>query len=202
MGAQEQDTTTTEVTTRPRLVPNLVTGEQLNVTEATTDELAAARDAIKVKEQTELAGYKHDIDRELARRLDRQGKRSATVGPWKITVPAPTKTVWDGEAAFAAITQLIKDDVLDKDVRARCVTPVTTYKAQHGELVKLLKHTDQRVRDAIAACQTEVDVTSRSASVTPVAGAKLPAAPEAIDTTATEVDPLTGTEAQQGGTDV
>lgn len=149
------------------LIPHPKTGEAIAVVQDTpTDVLAELRDAIVEHERAVIGGWKRLVDDELRRRLDYEGRRSAEVGTWKLTVPGPTKTEWDAAGAYRALRGLVRAGLISKDRADEAVERVVDYKARHGSLSQLLKHADERVRDAIAACRSDVPVDNRRVSVT------------------------------------
>lgn len=156
-------------------IPHPTTGEAIAIVATTpSDVLADVRD--RLVEQVAVAnGWKRSIDAELTRRLDYEGTRSAEVdgaaGRFKLTGKAPTKTVWDGDEAHRALRRLVRAGLISKERAAACVERVVTYKPRHGELAKLLKHADDRVRDAVAACASETE-QDRSVSVSRVHAAQ------------------------------
>jgi hypothetical protein len=130
------------------------TGEVVDLAAATTTDLADLRDAL-LEHEHGLAAVKRRIDAELCRRLDFEGKRSARVGPYKLTASAPVSVEWDAEAAASALRRLVRAGALSAEAAAEAVTRVTTYKPVHGKLNALLRHADERVREAVAECKTE-----------------------------------------------
>lgn len=157
-----------EIVVHPR------TGEAIEVRDAATNVLAALRDAIVDWERSDVARWKHAIDAELRGRLDHESVRSATVGRgtarFRITVPAPTKTVWDAERAYMEVRALVRQGLISETAAGRAVERVVEYKAKHANLKQLAEHADERVRDAIGACRSAitVDPKDRRISVTPV----------------------------------
>ena len=151
----------------PVMIPHPRTGEAIAVIAATaTDTLAALRDAIVEHERSTIAEWKHAIDAEITRRLDLDGVRSAEVGDWKVTVPAPIKTEWDARAAYNALRRLVRLGLISKDAAGRAATRSVSYSVAHGQLKQLMKHADERVRTAITACQQDAVVPRRNVSVT------------------------------------
>lgn len=139
------------------------------VADTATDVLADARDAL-VTHEADVRSIKQAIDRELTRRLDYEGTRSTEIdggaGRFKLTGQAPTKVEWDGELLAKKLRSLVRAGLISKERAGACVERVVTYKAKHGELVKLAKHADERVRAAVEAGRREVDVPHRTVSVT------------------------------------
>jgi hypothetical protein len=157
-----------EIVVHPR------TGEAIEIATAATNDLAALRDAIVDWERTDVAGWKHAIDGELRDRLDHESVRSAVIGRgtarFRITVPAPTKTVWDGAAAYKAARDLVRQGLISETAAGRAVERVVEYKPKHAALTQLAAHADERVAGAIGACRStvKVDPKDRRVSVTPV----------------------------------
>jgi hypothetical protein len=159
---------------RAEIVVHPRTGEAIEIRGAATNELAGLRDAIVDWERSDIAGWKRAIDEELRGRLDHESVRSATVGRgtgrFKITVPAPTKTVWDAEQAYKAARELVRQGLISETAAGRAVERVVEYKAKHAALIQLAAHADERVRDAIGGCRSTVavDPKDRRISVSPV----------------------------------
>jgi hypothetical protein len=160
--------------TKAEIVVHPRTGEAIEIRDAATNVLAALRDAIVDWERSDVARWKRAIDAELRGRLDHESVRSATVGRgtarFHITVPAPTKTEWDGEAAYKAARELVRQGLISETAAGRAVERVVDYKPKHAVLKGLAEHADERVRDAIGACRSTivVDAKDRRISVTPV----------------------------------
>lgn len=151
------------------VVPHPLTGEVIRiVAETPSDALAELRDAIVAQERGIIADYKALIDRELRGRLDHENTRSATVGHWKISVPGPTSTVWDGPRAYKAVMRLVRQGIISKAAALSAVERVVDFKPKHAALVALSKHADERVRNAIAECRADEPVANRRVSVTRV----------------------------------
>lgn len=150
----------------PTEVPNFRTGELLVLSEATTSDLADARRAVSDQRQ-ECERLARVIDRELTHRLDFEGRRSATVGGFKLTGTAPTREVVDGEALHAALTTLVEAGAISAEALERAVEVVTTYTPRKAEVNLLRKHADENVRDAVAACISDEAMENRRVTVTP-----------------------------------
>jgi hypothetical protein len=159
---------------KPEVIPHPVTGEAIAIVKDTaTNVLAELRSAIVDHERSVLRRWKRLIDDEIRDRLDEENVRTATVGPsrgtrWKVTVPAPTTTEWDGEAAYKAVRELVRQGLISATAAGRCVERVVEYKPKHNELKKLADHADERVRAAARACRTIAPVDDRRVTVTPI----------------------------------
>lgn len=161
--AEPVETGTEIVKVEPVLHP--VTGELIALPDAPTDRLAELRDAF-VAAGHELRAAARAVDRELAQRLDHEGTRSTRIAGWKLTVAAPTKTSWDGHALYLSLRALVRAGLISDDARVRCVRRRVVYETTHGELVKLERHADERVRAAVAAGKHVDDVEERRVTVT------------------------------------
>jgi hypothetical protein len=166
------DTTPTTDVDRPAApsVLHPVTGELVPVVADTpTDVLADVRDRL-VEHRRDVDATCRILDAEVSRRLDYEGARSASIaggaGRFKVTVAAPTKTEWDAPALYRALRRLVRDGLISKDRADAACRRVTDYKHAHGSAAALLKHADERVRDAVAACRRDVPVDNRRVSVT------------------------------------
>ena len=150
----------------PTPVVNYATGEVLVLSEATTTDLADARRAASEK-RSECESTARLIDRELTHRLDFEGKRSATVGRYKLTGTAPTREVVDGEALHQALTELVEAGALSQEAADEALEVETTYTPRKAKVNILRKHADKRVRDAVAACIEDEAMENRRVTVTP-----------------------------------
>lgn len=158
----------TDVAVRPT-VAHPTTGEVVEVVPATpSDVLADVRDRL-IEHKGEVDAACRVIDDEIARRLDYEGTRTTevagTVGRFKVTVVAPTKTEWDAPALYRALRKLVRAGILSKDRADAACRRETTYKATHGSASQLLRHADERVRDAVEACRSDVEVDRRRVTV-------------------------------------
>jgi hypothetical protein len=145
-------------------VVNPATGESVELASETTDRIAAERRGVTDLKRA-LDQYASHLDDELTRRLDRMGRRSADVGGWTIETKAPTTTDYPVDALRGALEDLIDADLLDEAVRDDLIVPTTTYKLNRTRLNTLLKHPDERVREALAACAVESEVARRTVTV-------------------------------------
>lgn len=153
----------------PTPVVNYATGEVLVLSEATTTDLADARRAASDK-RGECESTARLIDRELTHRLDFEGKRSATVGRYKLTGTAPTREVVDGERLHQALTELVEAGALSQEAADEALEVETTYTPRKAKVNILRKHADKRVRDAVAACIEDEAMENRRVTVTPTTG--------------------------------
>jgi hypothetical protein len=146
-------------------VVNPATGEALELSTEATDRLAHERRGVTDVKRA-LDQYATHIDEELTRRLDRMGRRSAVVNGWKIETKAPTSTDYSVPALRVVLHSLVHANVLDPAVVDEVLVPVDPcpVKLNRVRLNTLLKHPDDRVREALAACAVETEVR-RSVSV-------------------------------------
>ena len=147
------------------IVVNPATGNTLDLPSETTDILAAERlDVIETKRA--LDNYASHIDTELTARLDKMGRRSANVNGWTIETKPPTTTDYPVDALRGALEDLIDADLLADEVMDDVLVPQpVTYKLNRVRLNTLLKHPNERVREALAACAVETEVARRSVTV-------------------------------------
>lgn len=139
----------------PPLV-NPMTGEVVPL-DLETDLLARERRAA-TEMKTAINQYVAAVDEELTRRLDRMGRRSADVGGFSIETKAPTITEYPEEQLRGALEDLIDADLLDDAVLDEVLVPQpVTHKLNRTRLNTLLKHPDERVREALAACAVETE---------------------------------------------
>lgn len=145
------------------------TGELIDLVDGTTDQLAELRDAL-VEHEGEVRIVKRAIDATLVARLDAENVRSATVGRWKLTAPSALKTSWQGAELHKRLRALVREGVLTDLAVSRAVRREVAYATSHAELVKLERHADERVRDAITAGKqvTPVEAHERRVTVKPL----------------------------------
>lgn len=141
------------VPTPSQVVVNPATGEAIELASEATDLLAAERKGV-TELRSDLANYAFYLDEELTRRLDKENTRSADVGEWHIETKAPTTISFEPDRLAVAIHDLIAEDLLGESVAERVFIPQPD-KINRREVDKLLKHSDKRVREHIAAAGTE-----------------------------------------------
>lgn len=129
------------------VVLNPATGELLDVANASTTDIADWRlRAVELKR--ELDAMSSDLDVELARRLDAEGRRSARVGDYELTVPAPSKTEYDVERLGIALEALVRDGRIARGFAERCIKVEIKRSAKASEVTRMLAHVDPEVRAA------------------------------------------------------
>lgn len=145
------------MTSTELVVVNPATGNALDLADTATDLLAAERrEVVDIKRA--LDQFAAALDEQLTHRLDRMGTRSATVGQWTIETKAPTVTEYPADVLRSALEDLIDADILDDAILNEVLVPQpVTYKLNRTRLNNLLKHPDERVRDALAACAVETE---------------------------------------------
>lgn len=136
------------------------TGELIPLHDATTDLLAELRETI-IENGRRWQEVARAIDAVLASRLDHEGRRSATVGGFKLKVPAPTKVTYDGAQLWAALRRLEAEGVLSAAAVDGCVEVVTDYKVKVASVNTLARHSDERVRAAVADARSEEEQERR-----------------------------------------
>ena len=130
------------------------TGELIPLHDATTDLLAELRETI-IENGRRWQEVARAIDAVLASRLDHEGRRSATVGGFKLKVPAPTKVTYDAEVLWDGLAALVPD-VISADAFDSAVEQVTTFKVKSQTVVNTLaRHPDERVRMAVDQARKE-----------------------------------------------
>lgn len=147
----------TETSTELVQVVNPATGEAVELASAATDHLAQERRSVTDLKR-DLDHYATFLDGELTRRLDRMGRRSASVGGWGIETKAPTTTEWDEALLYEALVDLVDWELLEAEVVDEVLVPVEPVprKLNRTRLNTLLKHPEERVRKTLEACSQEV----------------------------------------------
>lgn len=145
------------------LVADLATGELLDLRSAPPETLAAALDALRVR-QREYKEWGSALEDELRRRLAMRQRKDMVWGDWEVTLKSTNESVWDVEGLEAELQTLIDEGV----VTAReCVGIVTRETVVHRtEINRLLGRLTGAALKAIEDCRSwrpkgrgHVDVT-------------------------------------------
>lgn len=142
-----------DVATRSSAAINPATGVTVDLATEATDLLAAERRDV-TELRAALAMYASYLDDALTARLDKENTRSAEVGGFRIETKAPTTISFEPGRLAVAVHDLIAEDLLGESVAERVFIPQPD-KINRREVDKLLKHSDKRVRDHIAAAGIE-----------------------------------------------
>lgn len=132
------------------LAINPATGNTLQLATEDTDVIAAERrDVVNLKKS--LDDFASFLDAELNRRLDGMNTRSARVGSFAVETKAPFTTEYPVEALERVLDELIADGKLNEAVKPRVLKPQPPPppKVDKREVLKLLAHSDQEVRQAV-----------------------------------------------------
>jgi uncharacterized protein YecE (DUF72 family) len=142
------------------LVAHPNTGELIDPRAMATTDLAEVRARVtEVRERwVEVLDV---IDEVLRDRLDHEGRRSATVGDWKLKVPAPTRVEVDGPRLYLALAQLVGEGEISQAKADATVARRYEYKVNRTELKALERHVSPAVREAVNACLGEVPQSRR-----------------------------------------
>lgn len=155
---------TTLPAAQPTYAVNPLTGEAVELATATTDVLAAHRDAIRDARDA-LNAWAAQLDTELTARLDHEAKRSAMVGGYVIKATAPTVRETDEMALRAALEELRDEGVISAAAVDNAVEIIMVPKARRAGINALHKHADERVREVVAAHDREVENPTRRVTV-------------------------------------
>lgn len=161
------DTTGTSVAPRGKEiieVVNPLTGELVNLADATTTDLAVERDEIRSARDA-ISAWAKAVDGELTRRLDMEAKRSATIGDYKLQVTAPTVRQTDEVGGRAAMLKLVVEGLLSEAAVDAAFEVVETIKARRPGINALHKHANERVRATIADYDREIENPTRRVTV-------------------------------------
>lgn len=128
------------------------TGEAIDLHSSATDELLDCHDAFAdlVREMNEA---KREIDDELIRRMDHEGRRSFTFDRFKVETNTPLEKSWDVDALVETLDELVDDGLISQTKRDKCLK--IDVKPAWVEIKTLLS--DPRTRDQLEACYSEVD---------------------------------------------
>lgn len=147
-------TTETREPARELVLP--LTGEVIDLAEATTTDLAEAVDRLAALD-VELRAARQAIADELAGRLDSANSRSERVGDWMLETNPPTSEEYLVDVLRDRLTALVDDGTLDPVVLSRViVTPAPkppAARVDKREVNKLKKSTDRRVLAALTAAR-------------------------------------------------
>lgn len=144
------NTKTTEAPSRELVIP--VTGEVINLDEATTTDLCEARQRLSdiTADAGRVTGYIAD---ELARRLDSANKRKATVGEYELETNAPTSDEYLLDVLRDELNGLVEAGVIEPQVVGEVIAVPPPAEPRPRvmvrELNKLKNHPDPRVAAAI-----------------------------------------------------
>ena len=127
------------------------TGELVDLKAMPTDEIAGMVNRVS-EAQGEIARFKRAASDELASRLDHEGRRSATIGDYHVSVNAPTEKQWDIDKLKQNLTLLVRAGYISQEKADRCIRnkPEVAWSE-----VKLLL-SDPRVAPEISLCYEEV----------------------------------------------
>lgn len=126
------------------------TGEVVDLHTADTDLLLDVHDGYADLIR-ELGEDKRSVDDELIRRLDFEGRRSITLGRFKVSVDPPTAREWDVDRLQATLDDLVEHAVISAIKADKCL------RLKVEPVAKELKtlESDPRTGDLIRACFTE-----------------------------------------------
>lgn len=130
------------------------TGEAIDLHAAATDELLDCHDAFTDLER-EMKEARREVDDELTRRMDHEGRRSFTFNDFKVDVTPPTEKVWDIDKLMTTLDDLVEIKAISQLKAERCVR--TKLEPVWRELKTLLS--DPRVSEAIEECYEEVEAS-------------------------------------------
>lgn len=89
----------------------------------------------------ELKQVKARIDEAGIADLDRENKRSLTIGDFDLKTQAPEKTEWDEPYTLEVLNKFVEEELITADARERVMPKVVTetYKLSVAEINKLMK---------------------------------------------------------------
>lgn len=133
---------------------NPATGELLDLRALTTDQLAEL--SLDVGDYRDrIQRFRDEVVAELAGRMDRELKRTAQIGDYRLTVNAPTRDEWDIVRLSNTLTALrdqgVLGDVADEVIYTPDPKPMPAT-VRRVEVNKLLKHPDPTVVEQIRSC--------------------------------------------------
>ena len=127
------------------------TGEAIDLHSAGTDDLLDCHDAFADLKR-EMAEAQREVDDELIRRMDHEGRRSFTFTDFKIDVGPPTEKVWDVAELEAALDLTVNDGLISQAKAEKCLVKQPS-KPVWRELKTLLS--DPRIKERIEDCYEE-----------------------------------------------
>jgi hypothetical protein len=127
------------------------TGEVVDLQTASEVQLAEVFDAVHDAEQ-QIRGQKRELVEEIARRLDRDGRRSLRIAPdLKLEVNGPTEREWDLTELRGTLAELVAEGTITERKAKACVK--WEPRAVWNELRTLLS--DPRCKARIEHCFTD-----------------------------------------------
>jgi hypothetical protein len=130
------------------------TGEAIDLHAAATDELLDCHDAFADLER-EMKEARREVDDELTRRMDHEGRRSFTFDHFKVDVSPPVEKLWDVDKLLNTLDDLVEIKAISQVKAERCVRTKT--EPVWRELKTLLS--DPRTKDPLEACYDEVEAS-------------------------------------------
>jgi hypothetical protein len=134
------------------MIVHPLTGEVIDPRTVQTEALLEAHDLLLDSVKT-IHGMRRQVDDELVRRMDHEGRRSFTFTGFKIEVSAPTVKEWNTTRLAIVLNELVEEELISSEKADRCVRHKP--EAVWRELKTLLS--DPRVRERIEDCYDEIE---------------------------------------------
>lgn len=148
------------------VIANPATGEVIDLDNADSVELAQALAELAFL-LTDVDLFRHSLVDELARRLDRENRRSAELGPFKVETNPPTEEVYTPDSVRRELGPLVEEGLLAPEVLHRLITLPTprppSPRVDKREVGKLKRSDDRRILAALARAR---DVRPQSRTIT------------------------------------
>jgi len=145
------------------LIPLPRSGEVLNLT-GSDEHLVTAFDELREFE-AEVKTVRTAVADELRRRLDRSALWTRHVGRFKVSAPSPEpKTEYDVDRLRDALAEMVGEGLIDQEAASKALKRDVSYTPVIAG-IKALKKLGGDVKDAIEACEMEVERTSRPVTV-------------------------------------
>jgi hypothetical protein len=134
------------------MIVHPLTGEVLDPRAIQTEALLEAHDLLLDSVKT-ISGMRRQVDDELVRRLDHEGRRSMSFEGFKVETNPPLEKEWNTTKLAIVLAELVEEELISSEKADKCVRhkPEPVWR----ELKTLLS--DPRVRERIEACFEEVD---------------------------------------------
>ena len=130
------------------------TGELVDLKAMPTDEIAGMVNRVS-EAQGEIARFKRAASDELASRLDHEGRRSATVGDYHVSVNAPSEKQWDVHKLKTTLAAFVHQGLISEVKAEACIR--NKPEVAWAEVKLLLS--DPRLAPEISLCYEDVPST-------------------------------------------
>ena len=129
------------------------TGELVDPAKLATTDIAGQLESLRAWE-ADVRSYRRALSDEVASRLDHEGRRSADVGEFVLSVNPPTEKQWRIRQLEETLADLVVEGAISREKAQRCIVLVP--KVAWSEIKTLLS--DPRISHRIEPCFDEVPI--------------------------------------------